>query len=56
MTKFQLFEVAPKTRPAFIAKYKTDYIFRNWCNVYGISVIGDNVLFPNGKIANKRTR
>lgn len=56
MTKREFFEVAPKTRKDFVKKYHEDYIFRNYANMYGIAVIGDNVMLPNGKVANARVR
>lgn len=56
MTKQKFLSIAPKTRSEFIAKYREDYVFRNYANVYGISVVGDCVIFPNGKVANAKVR
>ena len=56
MTKQKFYSNCPKTRKGFVAKYNTDYVFRNWAQVFGFSVIGDNVIMPNGTVANHRVK
>lgn len=56
MTKFQFFTVAPKTRTEFVRKYKADKVFRNYANVFGITVIGECVVFPDGRVADRHTK
>lgn len=43
----------PNTRKAFVAKFRTDYVFRSKVQSMGFSVVGDTVIFPNGKVANR---
>lgn len=56
MTKAKFYEVSPKTRAEFIAKYNADFRFRNEAKVQGFSVVGECVIFPNGKVANTRVK
>ena len=42
----------PNTRKAFVEKFRKDYVFRSKALNAGFSVIGDTVIFPNGKVAN----
>lgn len=56
MNKTQFFASCPKTRSQFVAKFRNDYIFANYAKVYGFSVIGDNVIFPDGKVANAKVK
>jgi hypothetical protein len=42
----------PNTRKEFVKKFRTDYIFRSKAQTMGFSVVGDTVIFPNGKVAN----
>lgn len=42
----------PNTRKEFVQKFRTDYIFRSKAQTMGFSVVGDTVIFPNGKVAN----
>ena len=52
MTKQKFYAQCPKTRAEFVSKYNTDRFFRNWAKVFGFTVIGENVMFPTGKVAN----
>ena len=56
MTKQAFYRNCPTTRKEFIKKYKGDYVFRNWAQVFGFSVIGDNVIFPTGKVADNHVK
>ena len=44
----------PNTRKAFIAKWNTDGVFRVKAELAGFRVIAENVIFPNGKVADTR--
>lgn len=44
-------ENCPKTRVEFIKKYNTDRIFRNKVVCADIKIVGENVVFPNGQVA-----
>jgi len=44
----------PNTRKAFVAKWKADGSFRVKAQLAGFRVIADNVIFPNGKVADTR--
>jgi hypothetical protein len=44
----------PNTRKAFLAKWKADNSFRIRAELAGFRVIADNVIFPNGKVADTR--
>lgn len=44
----------PNTRKAFIAKWRADGSFRVKAELAGFRVIADNVIFPNGKVADTR--
>ena len=50
MTRLTLAET-PKTRKAFIEKFKSDHIFKARAEYTGFHVIGENVIFPNGTVA-----
>lgn len=52
MTKQAFYRNCPKTRKEFISKYNTDRVFRNWAQVFGFNVLGENVIFPTGVVAN----
>lgn len=52
MTKQAFYKSCPKTRKEFVTKYNTDRVFRNWAQVFGFAVLGDNVMLPNGMVAN----
>lgn len=56
MNKTKFYASCPKTRAEFVKKYHTDFIFRNYAKMYGFSVIGENVIFPTGKVANSRVK
>jgi len=56
MNKTQFYKECPKTRKEFVSKFRNDYIFRNWADVYGFKVIGENVIFPNGMVANSTVK
>lgn len=44
----------PNTRKAFLAKWKADGSFRVKAQLAGFRVIAENVIFPNGKVADTR--
>lgn len=44
----------PNTRKAFLAKWKADGSFRVKAQLAGFRVIADNVIFPDGKVADTR--
>ena len=44
----------PNTRKAFLAKWNTDGVFRVKAELAGFRVIAENVIFPNGKVADTR--
>lgn len=44
----------PNTRKAFIAKWNSDGVFRAKAQLAGFRVIAENVIFPNGKVADTR--
>ena len=50
------FAETPKTRKAFIEKFKSDHIFKARAEYTGFRVIGENVIFPNGKVASPRVK
>ena len=56
MTKQAFYRNCPKTRKEFISKYNTDRVFRNWAKVFGFSVLGENVIFPNGDVAGRHVK
>lgn len=56
MTKQAFYRTCPKTRKEFVTKYNTDKVFRNWAQVFGFAVLGENVLLPNGMVANARVK
>jgi len=56
MTKQAFYKTCPKTRKEFVTKYNTDRVFRNWAQVFGFAVLGENVLLPNGMVANARVK
>lgn len=47
----------PNTRAEFIKKFNSDRIFRSRAENMGFTVIGENVIFPDGKmVANKHIK
>lgn len=54
MNKTKFYATCPKTRKEFVALFKSDYIFANYAKCMGFAVIGENVIFPNGKVASAR--
>lgn len=44
----------PNTRKEFLAKWRTDGVFRAKAQLMGFRVIADNVIFPSGKVADTR--
>ena len=42
----------PNTRKAFVEKFRKDYVFRAKAQNMGFAVVGETVIFPNGKVAN----
>jgi hypothetical protein len=44
----------PNTRKDFLAKWKSDGSFKAKAQLAGFCVIADNVIFPNGKVADTR--
>lgn len=45
------FAETPKTRKAFLEKFKSDHIFKARAEYTGFRVVGENVILPNGKVA-----
>ena len=46
----------PNTRKAFVAKWKADGVFRAKAELAGFKVVCENVIFPNGKVADTRVK
>lgn len=46
----------PRTRAEFVTKFRNDPKFRNTAQVFGFNVIGDNVIFPTGRIADSNVK
>ena len=46
----------PNTRKAFIAKWNADGVFRAKAELAGFKVVCENVIFPNGKVADTRVK
>lgn len=44
----------PNTRKGFIEKWNTDNVFRCKAKDAGFNVIFDSVVFPDGRVADKR--
>lgn len=45
------FAETPKTRKAFLEKFKSDHVFKARAEYTGFRVVGENVILPNGKVA-----
>lgn len=56
MTKQAFYAMCPRTRKEFVRKWREDYIFRNWGEVFGFAVIGENVYLPSGVVAGVRVK
>ena len=56
MTKQKFYASCPKTRKEFVRKYNADYVFRGHAQTFGFAVLGENVIFPNGMVANARVK
>jgi hypothetical protein len=55
MTNLKLTKAeCPSTRKAFVAKWRSDGVFRAKAELAGFRVIADNVIFPSGKVADTR--
>ena len=50
------FTECPKTRVAFIQKWRADHVFRARAKAMGFNVVFDNVIFPNGKVAGRNVK
>ena len=50
------FDECPKTRVGFVKKFREDHIFRAKAQNMGFAVVGECVIFPNGRIADKHTK
>lgn len=50
------FAETPKTRTEFVKKWNTDHAFKARAVYSGFNVIADNVIFPNGMVADKKIR
>ena len=46
----------PNTRAEFVAKWNKDAIFRAKAQLAGFNVLFDNVILPNGVVADKRVK
>lgn len=46
----------PKTRKEFVEKMRNDRIFRQRAEIMGFALIGDNVVFPNGMVADTKVK
>ena len=46
----------PNTRVEFLTKWRTDATFRVKAELFGFRVICDNVIFPNGSVADRRVK
>lgn len=44
----------PNTRAEFVSKWNTDNVFRCKAADAGFKVVFDNVIFPDGQVADKR--
>ena len=46
----------PNTREGFVAKWQNDAMFRAKAQLAGFNVLFENVMLPNGRVADKRVR
>ena len=46
----------PNTRSEFVQKWNSDKLFRTKAELAGFKVMFDNVIFPNGKVADSRVK
>ena len=46
----------PNTRAEFIQKWNSDGVFRAKAQLAGFKVMFDNVIFPNGKVADSKVK
>lgn len=57
MTNFRLEKhEIPNTRKGFIAKWQNDAIFRAKAQLAGYNVLFENVIFPDGRVADRRVK
>lgn len=56
MNRTVFYNTCPRTRVEFIKKFNSDRIFKNTAKIFGFSVIGDNVIFPTGRVANANVK
>ena len=54
MTKRIARNELPNTRAAFVEKWNTDNVFRCKAKDAGFNVLFDSVIFPDGRVADKR--
>lgn len=46
----------PNTRAEFVKKWNSDGVFRAKAELAGFRVVFENVVFPNGKVADTRVQ
>ena len=46
----------PNTREGFVAKWRDDATFRAKAQLAGFNVLFENVIFPDGRVADKRVK
>jgi hypothetical protein len=57
MTNFKLEKhEIPNTREGFVAKWQNDAIFRAKAQLAGYNVLFENVIFPDGRVADMRVK
>lgn len=56
MNKTKFYATCPKTRKEFVSKFRTDAVFRSQAEFHGFSVVGECVIFPEGKVADAHVR
>lgn len=56
MNKTKFYKDCPKTRTEFCKRWAEDFRFRNSAKVQGFAVVGENVILPNGMVANNKVK
>jgi hypothetical protein len=56
MNKTRFYKNCPKTRAEFCKRWAEDFRFRNSAKVQGFAVVGENVILPNGMVANSKVK
>jgi hypothetical protein len=46
----------PNTREGFVAKWQNDVMFRAKAQLAGYNVLFENVIFPDGRVADMRVK